>query len=357
MPIPGLDQQKCRQRNRIAARRDGLDTAPVTILATAPGPEGKVITTQGRLPADAKEALVLINALTPEGAEPLTKDDVYIHFAEAANDNLLPDRFMHLGEQTLRNIASGAGRGVSFMNSHRTGGFSTESELPFGKTVAGVYEEFQRPDGSVGQRAIVAFYMLRGIKPNGLAGPSTDDLHRQITGGTLTDVSVGVYGGERICDVCGHGLYDRDEEGDYLCNHVPGTKRAMNEEQIKAQQQRGVPDGKASYTLDDATFSEMSGVYDGAVPGAGFRKALLVARAGQLSVSELADCRVAYETLRTRTDFRPAEPEKEAVDVAALAEGLLALWGNDETDSAGEESLPTGLTFASHSDAVLTAVA
>ena len=90
----------------------------------------------------------------------LADDDVFVHYLEAANSNFIADRFMFLDDSTLQNIASDAQAGFAFMNSHRTGGLSHPSELPFGRAFCGRFELAK--DGS--SRAIVGIYMLKGVK-------------------------------------------------------------------------------------------------------------------------------------------------------------------------------------------------
>jgi hypothetical protein len=109
--------------------------------------------------------------------------------------------------------------------------------------------------------------MLRDIAPNGANGPSTDTLHRMIDGGVLSDVSVGIspgQDGQLLCSVCGTD-YRR-------CEHYAGTSENMTEEEMDAQRRRGVRRGVASYEMHNWHMGEVSGVYDGAVPGAGFSK-------------------------------------------------------------------------------------
>lgn len=257
-PLP-LDLSKCQQRNRLAARLDGLDGALLNFL---PEPEEALARGDGRLPKSESEALTWINRHRT-GGESLTAEDVWIHYLEAASTRFVPDRYLFLAESTLRNIAAEAAAGVAFMNSHRSGGLSHPGELPFGRTFAGRYD-------SDGERAVLGIFMLRGAEPNGNGGPSTDDLHAGIDAGTIFDVSVGLYGGERICDVCGLDISGYSEAGEGACPHVPGTSYSMNEDDVKRQKKRGVPDGKCSYSLLGAHLGEVSAVYDGAVPGAGF---------------------------------------------------------------------------------------
>lgn len=270
MAVEGFDGAKCQRRNRLAALR-GVEAAPVR-LGVLSLPEGAVLIDSegGDMPDSAAGALERINALLPSLSAPLTEEDIYFHPVEAASGRFIGDRFAFLSESTLRNIARHGAQGRAFMNSHRTGGFSTESELPFGKTCTGRFEQWLMPDGRIAERALLGIYLLRGMAPNGANGPTTDDLHRLIAGGVLADVSVGLDPsgfGRLVCDVCGEDYWEGD------CPHYAGTTYGMNATEIARQQERGVPHGRASYTLDNWGLSEVSGVYDGAVPGAGFAKA------------------------------------------------------------------------------------
>lgn len=289
------DREKCSRRNRLAGLRGDAECSRIRWI----GREelaAATVSARGTLPKDDAEAVSRINAHVPGPA--LSEEQVYVHYMEAASDRFIADRHMFLHSSTLRNIADRANKGgFAFMNSHRTGDVSTPSELPFGRAFAGQYRTVQVEDGSKVRAAVLGVYMLRGQQPNGANGPSTDSLSASISGGTIFDVSMGLYGGERICDVCGNDFYARDPEGNYLCTHIPGTHQRMSPEQIEAQKAKGVPDGKASYTLRNAEPGEVSAVYDGAIPGAGFRKAVSLKRSNQLSRSEWREALAAYPSL------------------------------------------------------------
>jgi hypothetical protein len=309
MPVQGYNREKCEQRNRVAARRDGCDAFSFRFLREAPAEaqEAGLLYAHGSLPKTENEALDRINSRLDT---PLHPDALYLRYMEAASGAFIPDRFMFLDGSTLRNIANDGRTGAAFMNSHRDGSMSAPAELPMGRTFSGRYEEYR--DGS--RRALLGVYMLRGVQPNGASGPSTDDLYRMIEGGQVSDVSVGLYGGERVCDVCGKELYSYDREsGEYICKHAPGTSRKMTDEQREAQKGRGVPDGLASYSLVNAHLSEVSAVFDGAVPGAGFRKALALSRGGFFSPAEAAQAKKAYATLLSRGDFDMDEEQVEGI--------------------------------------------
>lgn len=282
---------RCGERNALMGLR-GAECSPIKFFHSGGGGGGQVVTAEGTLPASDEAALAIINSKVP--GKPLTLDRVYIHYLEAASDRFISDRFLYLHRSTLRNVASEASAGFAFMNSHRTGDLSTPSELPFGRAFVGRFETVNDPMGMRVQRTVLGVYMLRGQRPNGANGPSTDDMSEAISGGTVFDVSMGLYGGNRICDVCNQDFYAKDGEGNWLCPHVPGTHRRMSPEQIDAQKAKGVPEGLATYTLDDAHAGEVSAVYDGAIPGAGFRKALSLAKSGGLSDDDIAEVLEAY---------------------------------------------------------------
>lgn len=292
MSIPGFNNEKCRQSNRIAAARYGTEAIPLRFLAGSPAEYGdgfSPLKTSGKMPATPDEALKLINSKLPEGSDKLSLDEIYIHYFEAANTNYIADRSGFLAESTLKNIAKGGGDGVSFMNSHRTGGLSDPAELSFGQTFCGQYQEGFDSDGTAARRALLGVYMVRGLHPAGSNGPSTDDLDRMLRTGTAKDVSVGLRGGYRTCDVCGNRIgYDDDafdEKGRRKCQHATGTKYNMTEKEVADQKARSSLNttGVASYTLHDSVLGELSAVYDGAVPGAGIRQVLSVMKQDELS--------------------------------------------------------------------------
>lgn len=292
MNIPGLDASLCEKRNRVVARKESVEGVPIRFLTDRNAEQSLFMDFSKRLDdIEPTTMLDAINAKLPEGAAKLTADDVYIHILEAANSNFVGDRYMFLAESTLRNIAADAERGFAFMNSHRTGSLSQPSELPFGQTFAGQFQAGTDADGNPMQRALVGVYMLRGVKPNGDGGPSTDDLHRMIEAGQVSDVSVGLTQGEAFCDVCGTNLMQAE------CAHVPGTRRAMDDLQIDAQKKKGVPEGRCSYTLENARCGEVSAVFNGAVPGAGVKKVMSLRKKGKLAHREWKEARAVFGSL------------------------------------------------------------
>jgi hypothetical protein len=346
MKTNGFNEELCRKRARVAALRDSVDAAPVTLVKSKLNlyrgiwAEENLVTSIGDPIGSTKQNFELLQEfLADKGAEPLKREDVYLHWVEAANGNFIPDRFMFLDSSTLRNVAARASDGFAFMNSHRTGGLSSPAELPYGKTFAGRYEEAEK-DGILHRRALVGLYMLKGVKPNGEKGLSTDDLHKSILGGTISDVSMGLVGGARQCDVCVKELGSKD------CPHVPATHKDLSPEQTEAQKSRGVSGGKASYTLVDAVPQEVSAVYKGAVPGAGFRKAMLYARQDAFRQTYGAELLSSYGALlegREKLQFGTSKPRKEAKKMGIL-ETLLGKYrdaGSPDPETVDLEAILT----------------
>lgn len=336
--LVGLDPEKCRQRNRLAALRFGVETA--TLRLSSALPDTKLEFARGKVPTDPEEALHLINELRPPGSPEMTLEDIYIlPTMESANSNFVGDRYLFLGTSTLRNIQREAGYGFAFMNSHRTGDFSTPSELPFGRTFAGRYERYASVDDvqEPFQRTQLGVYMLRKAHPNGLQGPSTDTMYRQIVSGVLNDVSMGLRGGDRMCDICGNELRSED------CSHFPGTSHKVSKEQSSRQKARGVKKGYASYTLEDAHSGEVSGVYDGAIPGAGFSKAMEGVKLGIFSPVELIQLSSSYSSLLRKGELGIMDdiPQLKEAQESFIDRILQRLHGEKAEQQGGQDHAPS----------------
>lgn len=316
-----------------------------------------VLSSQGTIPTTEAAALEIINSRLPSGSPALSASDVYIHVAEAANSNFIPCRWMFLHGSTLKNIARDATAGVALMSSHETGGLCDYAKLPFGTTFAGRYELLS--DRS--ERALVASYMLRGVEPNGKNGPSTDDLHKLIEGGVLRDTSVGLWpggDGEILCSVCNQQL-QANEFGESSCGHYPGTTLGMSAEELDGQRKRGVPQGKATYALVNFGMGEMSGVYDGAVPGAGFRKVMSLSREAR-TPDLMNQIQEAYSFAAWPKPMETTGATWERVTTPTYTatvtrnEGLPSVTLSAPIVEPDPEA--PAASFASHSDSVLAAV-
>ena len=341
---------KCQTRNYRSALLDRAECSPIRWLSAEDfrAATAEPATDRPRLPADINQALAKINA----GLETaLAEEEIYVHNLEGASTSYISDRYMFLHKSTLNNIVDYAANkgGFAFMNSHRTGRLSSASELPFGRAFAGQISSRATDSGGRVKTALLSIYMLRGMAPNGANGPTTDTLSKSIKGGTIFDVSMGLSGGQTICDVCGNDLYGTDEEGRFVCKHYPGTHRKMSPEQIQTQADRGVPGGIATYSLVDATPGEVSAVYDGAIPGAGFAKAHQLLRTNSLGAGELDQLFGAYPLLeQTKRGWKMAgNSGKRTITLGGLAQLLtgrpahLAEPDDEiEVETDGEETTP-----------------
>lgn len=169
----------------------------------------------------------------------LGSDGLFVWRAEISND-LLDSHFTHMAESTLRNYAADAQAGVAFLKGHDWRAW------PIGYSIDAAYED---SDGK--KRVIADFYTVRGLG-------ETDDLIKRMEAHILRDVSVGFHGGEMTCDLCSRGFWD--------CPHIPGLKYEIKEgDTVRTQ--------LATFTIDDARLSEVSGVFDGSTPGAMILKA------------------------------------------------------------------------------------
>ena len=169
----------------------------------------------------------------------LTSDGLFMWRAEISND-LLDSHFTRMAESTLRNYAQDAATGVAFLKGHDW------RALPIGYSIDAAYED------SEGKRRVVAdFYTVRGLA-------ETDDLIKRMEARILRDVSVGFHGGEMTCDLCNLGFWD--------CPHIPGLRYETKEGDL-------VRTELATFTIEDARLSEVSGVFDGSTPGAMILKA------------------------------------------------------------------------------------
>lgn len=186
----------------------------------------------------------------PEGAVVWT--------AEISSDRL-DAYFTHMAESTLRNFATDAGAGVTFLDSHNA------RNLGYGQSLAGVFQV----DGGV-SRTLADFYTVPGIEfGQALTYKSTDDFIKALQSRLIRDVSVGFYGGDVICDICGNSLYDWRN-----CTHWPGMEYAVGD--------KGNETVVATAEVVDARLAEVSAVYDGATPGAMVLRAQAMNEAGLL---------------------------------------------------------------------------
>lgn len=168
-----------------------------------------------------------------------SEQPLYFWRAEISN-GLLDSHFTHMAESTLRNYASDAKEGVAFLKGHNW------QALPIGYSLDAAYEI----EGDK-KRVVADFYTVAGLA-------ETDDLIARMKSGILRDVSVGFHGGTMQCDLCQRGFWE--------CPHIPGLKYEVKDGDT-------VRSKLATFTIEDARLSEVSGVFDGSTPGAMILKA------------------------------------------------------------------------------------
>lgn len=179
--------------------------------------------------------------------------------AEISSDRL-DAWFTRMSPSSLKNYAKDAAAGVSFQNSHNS------RELGFGRSLTGEYEK----QGEEGGRVVAEFYTIPDLTLNSVA---TNDLILGIRSGIISDVSIGFYGGEFICSICGVDMFDW-EAG---CRHWPGDEVEIKDKDGKVTKRETV-----FAWVANAHLSEVSAVYDGATPGASILKARMLSDAGML---------------------------------------------------------------------------
>lgn len=202
---------------------------------------------------DGQRATLLEMAKNSGAFDPAIFDEMPPFFwsAEISNDQV--DAYSTwMMDSTLTNFAEDCRTGVAFLNSHE------HDELPFGRSLNGVFEI-----GGDRKRVVSDFFTLPGVK---LGDVETDNFITGVRAGIIKDVSVGFYGGNWWCDVCG-GNYQRYDS----CQHFAGQK---------IETQNGII--TVTVGIDGARLSEVSAVYDGATPDATILKARYMAEHGEL---------------------------------------------------------------------------
>lgn len=211
----------------------------------------------------------------------ISPEDLYYWRAEISND-LLDSHFTHMNEKTLRNYAEDATVGVAFLKGHN------RHSLPVGYSVQASVEN----TGSK-MRVLADFYTVRGLE-------ETEDMIKRMQGGILRDVSVGFHGGEYWCDICRQTFFD--------CMHWPGMKyEVKNGDKVETV--------VATYEIDDARLSEVSGVYDGSTPDAMILKAQRHAAAGLINARQVEILEQAYRVkLPHKTTFAVSNPKERKME-------------------------------------------
>jgi hypothetical protein len=202
------------------------------------------------LPAQTREHPALVGVTDP-----------FIRAAEISS-NRLDAYFTRMDPATsLQNYARHAADGVSVLDSHDSG------RLGVGYSFTG-----ERSEGEDGAGIVLSdWYTVPGIRFGGTHSfASTDDYIRAVENRIVRSISVGFYGGRRICDICKQNYYSFD------CSHIAGMEYQIENED-------GVSAVLATATIFGANLAEYSLVYKGATPGATIRKIEREIEEGRLS--------------------------------------------------------------------------
>lgn len=197
-------------------------------------------------------------------------DNPFTWSAEISS-NRLDAYFTRMAESTLRNFAQDAAAGVTFLDSHNA------RNLGYGQSIGAMFEI----ENDI-SRVVSDFYTVPGLNfGSALTYQSTDDFIRALKSRLIRDVSVGFYGGDMVCDICGGSFYDWR-----VCTHWPGVEYAIGEQGDKTI--------VATFQITDAHLAEVSAVYDGATPGAMILRATEMSQAGVLSPSDSRRLEMQY---------------------------------------------------------------
>lgn len=217
----------------------------------------------------ATQARVLVRATTAElvalargrASDPSVFDEYppFVWGNEISSDRL-DSYFTKMDPATtLPNFARAAAQGVAFLIGH------DHSDMPFGSTLTGTLETA----GEV-TRVLADAYCLQE--------EATRSFVSRVRAGIVKDDSVGFYGGQWICSICG-----RDMLTDWWeCWHVPGLMYEIKDGEAAVTTVREV---LAWALVKNAELSEVSAVYDGATPGAAIL-ARQASEAGHLSPTQ-----------------------------------------------------------------------
>lgn len=221
-------------------------------------------------PARVRPAERAMPAL-PSGVEP------YTWAMEISSDRLDAYCTRMDPATTLRNYAREAEGGVAFLAGHNS------RVLPFGYTFGGRWE--QTAEGGAQARVTADAYTVPGLE---IGGVNTDSFIAGMQAQLVRDVSIGFYGGQWLCSICG-----RDMMTDYKCYHWPGYSYDIS--QAADPGQAGSTEKVLCTALVvDAHLSEVSAVYDGATPGAMIQRATAAAADGRLNDKQRALLQTRY---------------------------------------------------------------
>lgn len=191
-------------------------------------------------------------------------DRFYRAFAEISNGELDTDGHI-MGEDTLKNFARDAKAGVQVKDSH-------EYKNGFGRTIDGRYDDAEN-------RVLSGLRISRDMDlGENKSYPNSNSFIMAIEDEIITQVSIGAYGGDLICNICDASMYSSRD-----CYHWPLITYLISDDE-----------GRKEAVLCTATYvggklREVSLVDKGACPGAEILKSRLE---GQVSEGVISDSHV-----------------------------------------------------------------
>ena len=177
-------------------------------------------------------------------------DDLFYVLATASTDEYDSYNSRMDSKTTLKNMRDALKTGVPILEAH-----NYYRGMPLGQSVNGTLK--RNPN-----RVVAEFFITKGMGLSGSFYSSSDTIIRAIRTAAIRDVSVGIWGGEDICDICGLNITNwwRDYySGNDYCPHIPGEEYEIVE---------GEAPVLCTYTIVDAELLELSLVWAGANPSA-----------------------------------------------------------------------------------------
>ena len=179
-----------------------------------PDIDAQMITIPARVRVADHQPQAAAQAQQRAGDPGLPDEAIFVFEAEISNSEL-DAYFTHMAPSSLQNYAQAAARGVAMLDSHDGG------KLPVAYSMAGQF----RQDGDRAY-VVATFYTRHGIRFGGQHSfATTDDLIAAIQAGLVRDVSIGFYGGQHVCDICGRDYYGlwHDPNATEYCPHIAGV--------------------------------------------------------------------------------------------------------------------------------------
>jgi hypothetical protein len=189
-------------------------------------------------------------------------------FSGIASNNNWDSYETRMGMSSLANYAADADAGLPYLRSHNTRGD------PVGGTLTGTIE---------GKSVREDVYIM--------SDSESLPYITKIRSGVVKDQSIGFYGGEWLCTICGRDMqvwWTADG-----CQHILGLMYPQVDKKGNVKSDK--PEVMARANIENAHQGELSGVYAGATPGAMIDKARAYAEAGQLMQRHIDLVAVRYK--------------------------------------------------------------